>query len=266
MGWPNRLFGGQEQRPSERGEQVRQPGPLPLPTTGAVAETMWMKQALGVALAAVMLWPVAAGAAEDPHPAIVPDATWCARMLPGKDMATARKRCVSFIANINAISRGAALGRKVTQGKGYVLPDAIIAALAWNDLTGLGVREGKAYAEWSSDPDPTPTPTPKPTPTPEAMLRLADGLSYRWLDRSEYKPEYDTGFSWGMLVRADSVTCEHLYVEVSISNRDGVIVGNSVDGVTGLARGTTARLRFSWLEEGGGTKTARVVDVQCYEP
>lgn len=115
----------------------------------------------------------------------------------------------------------------------------------------------------------TPRPTVASTPvaawwpsdfTPAPSDRT---VAYRWLKAGEFTCRYQTGSAcWGMYVIARDGCPGSLYVELSLTDGSGTVVGMANDTAGAVQRGQKAKLVFDTFEE--AAMKARLADVSCY--
>lgn len=94
---------------------------------------------------------------------------------------------------------------------------------------------------------------------PEGWNDHGDGLAWKW-----YEASCDYGYCWGIYVLSDSDCTNGLYAEVSIKDSSGVVIDYSNDTLGSLNAGETAKLEFRSFQDGAGTLTAFVTDLNCY--
>jgi hypothetical protein len=127
-------------------------------------------------------------------------------------------------------------------------------------------------SEPTAAPRPTPTlkPTPKPTPIPTPKpwygsayeLILADPpVAFRWLKGSEFDCSYSGASCWGMYVIPKD-GCSSLYVQLSIEDGNGTVIGSTGDSVGAVKAGQRAKLIFDSFDD--AAQSGRVSDVSCY--
>jgi hypothetical protein len=97
----------------------------------------------------------------------------------------------------------------------------------------------------------TPAPTviaPPPTPArwyPKGYQEWQDGLAFRWVKSKDLKCPAYSGGCWGMYVIARDGCPQNLYVELSVENRAGDVVGFTNDLVGSVEAGRRAKLTFT---------------------
>lgn len=104
----------------------------------------------------------------------------------------------------------------------------------------------------------TSTPEPSWTPPEDLEVMAQDGsLAYRW----DTSPECDIADRcFGMYV-ASRDGCSTLYVELTILDKNGTVIGSTNDTASGLRPQETAKLVFDTVEN--EADTARIADVRC---
>jgi len=86
---------------------------------------------------------------------------------------------------------------------------------------------------------------------------MDDGVAYRW----DTSPECTLERCWGMfLVTRDG--CGNLYVELTVLDREGTVIGYTNDSLSEIRPGEQAAMTFDAVE--AGADKARLADVSCY--
>ena len=146
---------------------------------------------------------------------------------------------------------------KIGQSRFWVLLFVVGLALwGWSQI----------YSDGAGNPDTPPTarsPAPPAAWWPSGFTPMPQNVSLasRWMATSEFECTYSTGACLGMVVIAES-GCDSLYVELSLLDADGAVVGWTNDTASGLRAGERAKLVFEIFDE--GAVTGRVSQVSCY--
>jgi hypothetical protein len=244
-----------------------------------------MRRALGLALAVMVLLPAPLASAAEEHATVVSDQRWCAKMLPGRQMVPARRRCLAFLEALRADSLGARDGVPVDNRAVFILPDVVIAALVWGGAESLDVEGTQGIVTWgdaagastppdgatpipgtaTAAPSPSPSPIPEPTPTPAAgaMRAWSDdaSLRYRPLEATDEACDYGISCSY-FLVRATDGCPTGLYAEVQLLDGTGSVVGRTNARVGALTAGQQAKLVFHLFA--ADVETVQLSEMTCY--
>lgn len=86
-------------------------------------------------------------------------------------------------------------------------------------------------------------------------------LAWRWLEKSEYKCDYDRACS-GIMVVAKDVCSRNLYAEVSILDKKSVQIGYTNDTVSSALSMQESKLVFNTYEE--SANSFRLSKISCY--
>jgi hypothetical protein len=114
-------------------------------------------------------------------------------------------------------------------------------------------------------PPATATPTaiaPPPAPArwyPKGYNEVQDGIAVRWVKNKDLKCPAYSGGCWGMYVIARDGCPQNLYVELSVENRAGDVVGFTNDLVGSVGAGKRAKLTFT-----GSGAAAAFSKASCY--
>ena len=96
---------------------------------------------------------------------------------------------------------------------------------------------------------------------PRGFTGYGDGLAWEWIDNNDCG--YSDGYCWGIWLVSRDGCPSGVYAEVNIKS-GGVVIDYSNDSLGSLAANDVAKLDFVAFEDGYGTLTAQITDINCY--